>query len=73
MAVSLADAPTIPTVKWDDVGGLADVKREILDVVCVLFRTPRYITLGRLTQLTRAAPAPWCAGATPAAQPGAVH
>lgn len=53
MAVSLADAPTIPTVKWDDVGGLADVKREILDVVCVLFRTPRHITLGRLTR-TRA-------------------
>ena len=26
-------APTIPNVSWDDVGGLADVKADILDTV----------------------------------------
>jgi len=25
---------SIPNVKWDDVGGLEDVKDEILDMVC---------------------------------------
>ena len=33
-------APQIPTVKWEDVGGLEEAKREILDVVKMPFDHP---------------------------------
>ncbi|XP_067834390.1 peroxisomal ATPase PEX6 [Heptranchias perlo] len=39
-------APKIPAVKWHDVGGLQDVKREILDTVQLPLDCPELLTLG---------------------------
>ncbi|XP_078391394.1 peroxisomal ATPase PEX6-like [Cetorhinus maximus] len=39
-------APKIPTVRWQDVGGLQDVKREILDTVQLPLDHPELLTLG---------------------------
>ncbi|XP_043540674.1 peroxisome assembly factor 2-like, partial [Chiloscyllium plagiosum] len=38
--------PQIPTVKWQDVGGLQEVKREILDTVQLPLEHPELLTLG---------------------------
>jgi len=32
-ALASVDAPSIPNVRWDDIGGLAHAKKEILDMV----------------------------------------
>ncbi|XP_041044071.1 peroxisome assembly factor 2 [Carcharodon carcharias] len=39
-------APKIPTVRWQDVGGLQDIKREILDTVQLPLDHPELLTLG---------------------------
>ncbi|XP_078061978.1 peroxisomal ATPase PEX6, partial [Mustelus asterias] len=39
-------APKIPAVRWQDVGGLEDVKREILDTVQLPLDHPELLTLG---------------------------
>jgi SpoVK/Ycf46/Vps4 family AAA+-type ATPase len=36
----VADTPSVPNVAWDDVGGLADAKREIMDLVDLTLRQP---------------------------------
>ncbi|XP_078349662.1 peroxisomal ATPase PEX6-like [Oculina patagonica] len=46
---SLSDAigaPKIPSVKWDDVGGLAEVKAEILDTVQLPLQHPELFAAG---------------------------
>jgi len=46
---SLSDAigaPKIPSVKWEDVGGLADVKAEILDTVQLPLQHPELFAAG---------------------------
>uniref|UniRef100_A0A8C9SFV0 Peroxisomal ATPase PEX6 n=1 Tax=Scleropages formosus TaxID=113540 RepID=A0A8C9SFV0_SCLFO len=39
-------APKIPTVKWQDVGGLQQVKKEILDTIQLPLEHPELISLG---------------------------
>ena len=39
-------APKIPSVKWEDVGGLADVKAEILDTVQLPLQHPELFAAG---------------------------
>ncbi|KAK7929518.1 hypothetical protein WMY93_005913 [Mugilogobius chulae] len=39
-------APKIPCVRWEDVGGLQDVKRQILDTVSLPLTRPELTTLG---------------------------
>ncbi|XP_067881537.1 peroxisomal ATPase PEX6 [Heterodontus francisci] len=39
-------APKIPVVRWQDVGGLQDIKREILDTVQLPLDHPELLTLG---------------------------
>lgn len=44
--ISNLGAPRIPTVKWDDVGGLQDVKKEILDTIQLPLRHPELFASG---------------------------
>ncbi|GFO27941.1 peroxisome assembly factor 2-like [Plakobranchus ocellatus] len=39
-------APKIPSVKWSDIGGLADVKSEILDTVQLPLQNPQLLAAG---------------------------
>lgn len=39
-------APKIPTVSWDDVGGLANVKKDILDTVQLPLEHPELFSAG---------------------------
>ncbi|XP_078503362.1 peroxisome biogenesis factor 6 [Lissotriton helveticus] len=39
-------APKVPSVQWQDVGGLQDVKREILDTVQLPLEHPELLSLG---------------------------
>ena len=39
-------APTIPSVKWEDVGGLEDAKKEILDTISVPLQHPELMSSG---------------------------
>uniref|UniRef100_A0A7N8Y362 Peroxisomal ATPase PEX6 n=1 Tax=Mastacembelus armatus TaxID=205130 RepID=A0A7N8Y362_9TELE len=39
-------APTIPDVRWEDVGGLQQVKKEILDTVQLPLQRPELLSLG---------------------------
>jgi len=38
--------PQIPNVTWDDVGGLGDVKREILDTIQLPLQYPELLAAG---------------------------
>ncbi|KAL6774154.1 hypothetical protein ACKKBG_A23960 [Auxenochlorella protothecoides x Auxenochlorella symbiontica] len=46
MAASDVGAPKIPSVKWEDVGGLEDVKRAILDTVELPLKHPELFSGG---------------------------
>ncbi|KAK2076807.1 hypothetical protein QBZ16_005033 [Prototheca wickerhamii] len=46
MAAADVGAPKIPSVKWEDVGGLEDVKRAILDTVDLPLRHPELFAGG---------------------------
>lgn len=39
-------APKIPNVKWEDVGGLADIKKEILETVQLPLERPELFADG---------------------------
>lgn len=39
-------APTVPNVKWDDIGGLEDAKRVITDTVELPLRHPQLFAAG---------------------------
>ena len=39
-------APTIPTVKWEDVGGLEEAKKEILDTIQAPLKHPELLSSG---------------------------
>ena len=45
-AVSSVDAPSIPNVRWDDIGGLAHAKKEILDMVQLPLEHPELFADG---------------------------
>ncbi|KAJ2784556.1 peroxisomal assembly protein, partial [Coemansia javaensis] len=50
---SMSDAlgvPKIPNVKWDDVGGLADAKRDILDTIRLPMEQPHLFASGLSTR-----------------------
>jgi peroxin-6 len=40
------DAPKIPKVSWDDVGGLSDLKEEIMRTVMLPLRHPELLAMG---------------------------
>ena len=39
-------APSIPNVSWDDVGGLVDVKKDILDTIQLPLEHPELFAKG---------------------------